>query len=252
MRIGGPQRHYIRPLGKIKAPRQPRICQSWRPCAAVVLVGFGLLSACAMGPRLESVAVPTEPAVTLANGGIRWSVLPNTWSAHPSDLARYFTPVQVRIENARSDELEIRYEDFIALDDGNQQYRAVPPGEIARAISGGRGPAEPARKTAAILLAGPWYRPYWPPYWGPYYGPYEPWWYPDPYYYPSAWPRPTGQDVLSRGLREGRLLAGASIDGFLYFQQATARGTALTLSWTPHLASGGSLPTLSAQFRIVR
>ena len=214
-----------------------------------MLVALSLLGACAMGPRLESVTAPTEPGVTLTDGGIRWTVLPNAWSAYPSDLSRYFTPVQVRIENARSDDLQIRYEDFIALDDANQQYRAVPPGEVARAMSGGLGPAEPTDKSPSILLAGPWYHPYRPYYWGPYYGP---WWYADPYYYPYAWPRPTAQDVLTLGLREGRLLAGASVEGFVFLQHATARGASLTVSWTPRLASGAPLETLSVQFRIVR
>jgi hypothetical protein len=214
-----------------------------------MLMGLSLLCACAMGPRLESVTAPTEPGVTLTDGGIRWTVLTNAWSAYPSDLSRYFTPVQVRIENARSDELQIRYEDFVALDDANQQYRAVPPGEVARAMSGGLNPVEPTDKSPSILLAGPWYHPYWPRYWGPYYGP---WWYPDPYFYPYAWPRPTAQDVLTLGLREGRLLAGASVEGFVFLQHATARGAFLTVSWTPHLGSGAPLATLSAQFRIVR
>jgi hypothetical protein len=53
-------------------------------------------------------------------------------------------------------------------------------------------------------------------------------------------------------MREGRLLPGASIQGFLYFQQATARGNLLTVSWTPRLAGGTVLETLAAQFRIVR
>ena len=202
-----------------------------------------------MGPRLESVTAPTEPAVMLTDGRIRWTVLPNAWSAYPSDLSRYFTPVQVRIENARGDDLQIRYEDFVALDDANQQYRAVPPGEVARAMSGGLGPALPTDKAPSILLAGPWYHPYRPHYWGPYYGP---WWYSDPYYYPYAWPRPTAQDVLTLGLREGRLLAGASVEGFVFLQHATARGASLTVSWTPRLASGAPLVTLSVQFRIVR
>lgn len=204
-----------------------------------------------MGPRLESVTAPAEPGVTLAEGAIRWTVLPNTWSAYPSDLARYFTPVQVKIENARSDEVEIRYEDFVALDDTHQQYRAVPPGEVARAVSGALGPAGPTGAPAPVLLAGPWYRPYWPRYWGPYYG-YGPWWYPDPYYSPYAWPGPSAQEVLTLGLREGRLLAGANVEGFLFLQHATGRGAFLTVSWTPRLPTGARLTTLSTRFRIVR
>lgn len=241
MPIGEGPPHYIRPLGKIKVPRPSRV--------AVMLVGALLLGACAAGPRLEPVTGPGAPAVTLTDGDVRWTVLPNTWSAYPSDLARYFTPLHVTIANARSDELQIRYEDFVALDDTNQQFRAVPPAEVARAVFGALGPAEPARPPARILLTGPWYYPYRPRYWGPYYGP---WWYGDPSYYPYAWPGPGGQDVLTLGLREGRLLAGASVQGFLFLQRATARGAFLTVSWTPHLASGESLPRLSARFRIVR
>ena len=214
-----------------------------------MLVGVILLGACAAGPRLESVTAPAEPAVILTDGEIRLTVLPNTWSAYPSDLARYFTPVQVKIENARRDALQIRYEDFVALDDVNQQYRAVPPGEVARAVSGALGPSGPAGAPSQVLLAGPWYYPYRPRYWSPFYGPS---WYADPYYYPYAWPRPTVQDVLTLGLREGGLLAGASMEGFVFLQHATARGAYLTISWTPRLSSGETLPALSARFRIVR
>lgn len=214
-----------------------------------MLVGAILLGGCAAGPRLEPVTAPADPGVTLTDGKVRWTVLPNTWSAYPRDLVRYFTPVQVTIENARNDELQIRYEDFVALDDANQQYRAVPPGEVARAVSGALGPVGPAGAPAPGLLAGPWYYPYRPPYWGPYYGP---WWYADPYYYPYAGPWPGAQDVLTLGLREGRLLAGASVQGFVFLQRATARGAFLTVFWTPRRASGEALPTLSTRFRIVR
>lgn len=219
-----------------------------RRAAAVTLAALSLLSACAAGPRLESVTAPAAPAVTLTGDGIQWTVLPNAWAAYPSDLWRYFTPVQVWIQNGRSDDVLIRYEDFVALDDANRQYRAVPPGEVARAVSGGLRPSDPAEQPPPLLLAGPWYYPYWRRNWGPYYGP----WYPDPYYYPYAWPRPAAQDVLTLGLREGRLLAGASVEGFVYLQRATARGGVLTVSWTPHPAGGAPLPTRSAQFRIVR
>lgn len=242
-------RHYIQPLGKIKAPRTPRLSRPWRRAAAVILAGASLLCGCATAPRLEPLTATSEPGVTLTEGGVRLTVLPNTWSAYPADLWRWFTPVHVRIENQRSDELQIRYEDFVALDEGNRQYRPVPPGEVARAMSVGLDPRTPGRQVAPVLLAGPWYRPYGPGYWGPY---YRPWWFADPYYYPYAWPRPFAQDVLTLGLREGRLLAGASVEGFLFFQHATAQGNALTLSWSPHLAGGASLATLSARFRIVR
>lgn len=247
--ISNGQTHYIQPLGKIKVPRQPHAAGTWRPRAAAMLAGLTLLGACAAGPRLESVTSPADPSVALTESEIRWTVFPNTWSAYPGDLARYFTPIQVKIENARSDELQIRYEDFVALDDANLQYRVVPPAEVAQAVSGAPGPGRPIGAPAPPLLAGPWYSAYWPRYRGPY---YAPWWYADPYYYPYVWPRPSAQDVLMLGLREGRLLAGASVEGFLFLQHATGRGAYLTLSWTPRLATGGSLTALSARFRIVR
>jgi len=245
------QRHYIRPRGKIKVRGKARLSRPQRKSAVVVLVGMSLLGACATGPRLEPVAAPSPPGVTLTEAGVRLTVLPNTWSGYPGDLSRYFTPMEVTIENARDDELQIRYEDFVALDDGKHQYRAVPPAEVARAMSGARGPSEPTTGFPPILLAGPWHR-HWPRYWHSSYGPYGPWGYWDPYYSPYAWPRPAAQEVLTLGLREGPLLPGASVQGFIFFQQATARGNILSVSWTPRLSNGALLPPLSSQFRIIR
>ena len=54
------------------------------------------------------------------------------------------------------------------------------------------------------------------------------------------------------GLREGAILPGASIQGFLYLQLATAHGEHLTLFWTVRGPDGNPLTTLSTQFRIVR
>ena len=253
------RRHYIPPPGKIKTPKGPRVFHRaprvlWLagPTRGVLLLGLSLLCACAVGPRLEPVAGPTQPGVTLAEGGVRLTLLANTWSAYPSDLPRYYIPLEVQIENLLVEEVQVRYEDFLALDDANHQYRAVPPGEVARAMSGGLRPSGPGLAgPSPMLVAGPWY-PYRPRSWGPYYGPYGPWWYSDPYSYPYGWPRPAGQNVLTLALRDGRLLPGASIQGFLYLQRATTQAHLLTVSWTPRLAGGTPLATLTAQFRIVR
>jgi hypothetical protein len=253
--------YYIPPPGKIKTPRRPRILSRspragrflrWAP--AILPLCLSLVWGCAAVPRLEPVASPAQPGVTLTDTRVRLTLLPNTWTAYPSDLPRYYTPIQVQIENLLGEEVLVRYEDFLALDDGRQQYRAVPPGEVARAMSGSARPAgPPPTAPRPIMVAGPWY-PYWPRYWGPYYGPYGSGWYSDPYYsyYPYGWPQLSTQNLLILAMREGRLLPGASIQGFLYFQQATARGNLLTVAWTPRLAGGTVLETLAAQFRIVR
>ena len=226
-----------------------------------LLLVLGLLAGCA-GPRLEVAAGPSQSSVTLADAGIRLIVLPNTWRGYPGDLDRRYTPVEVRIENDRADEIQVRYGDFLAMDEARNQYRAVAPAEVVRALFGGRWRRDdprlawpPWRPAGSLLLAShdPWWPfPYWPyRYWPPFYSPYSP----DPFYAPGApyaWPRPRAYDVLTLGLREGRILPGARVEGFLYLQQATEKGNLLTLSWTPVSLDGKPLTTLSAQFRIVR
>lgn len=227
-----------------------------------ILLTILAISGCA-GPRLEVASAPSQPSVTLTDAGIQLTILPNTWSGYPSDLRRYYTPVEIRIQNDRADEIQVRYWDFCAVDEARNQYRTVSPGEVARALFGARWPSRdlPAAHSRPMpphhppLLAGP--GPWWPygnwPYrpWYPYYGPL----YPEPFYsdYPYWWYRPTGYDILTRGLHEGRVLPGARIQGFLYFQLATQTGTLLTLTWSPVSSPDGKpLAPFSALFRIIR
>ncbi|MBI4737566.1 MAG: hypothetical protein HY766_16150 [candidate division NC10 bacterium] len=200
--------------------------------------------------------------MTLTDAGIHLTLLPNTWRGSPSDLDRSYTPVEVRIENERTEEIQVRYADFLAVDESRNQYRAVPPAEVARALSGGRRPsgdtglASVRRPPAAPPLLA-FHDPWWPypswPYrpWSPFFSPYYPYPFAGPEY-PYRWPRAPAYDILTLGLREGRILPGARVEGFLYLQQATQKGTLLSLSWTPVSADGKPLATLSSQFRIVR
>jgi hypothetical protein len=224
---------------------------SW-PALLILLA----LTACA-GPRLEVATAPSRPSVTLTDAGVELTILPNTWSGYPGDLGRYYTPVEVRIRNDRPEEIQIRYGDFLAVDEGRNQYRAVPPLEVARALFGVRSghprSHDAMRPRGAALLA--WHGPWWPYSSWPY-RPWHPWgpYYPDPFYYdyPYLAYRPTGYDILTLGLREGRLLPGARVQGFLYFQLATRKAGLLTLTWTPVSPDGKPLATLSSQFRIIR
>jgi hypothetical protein len=223
------------------------------------LLGLIALTACA-GPRLEVATAPSQPSVTLSDASIHMTLLPNTWSGYPSDLNRSYTPVEIKIQNDRTEEILLRYADFLAIDEASNQYQAVPPGEVAQALFGsrlprgdpgwgyaGRGPAR------GWLLA--WHGPWWPgpwPYgfWYPYSSHYDP----DPFFYeyPYRWPRALAYDILTLGVREGRILPGARVEGCRFLQQATQKGNLLTLSWTPASADGKPLATLSSQFRIVR
>jgi hypothetical protein len=195
----------------------------------------------------------------LTDAGIQLTILPNTWSGYPSDLGRHYTPVEIRIENDRTEEIQVRYGDFLAVDEARNQYHAVPPAEVARALFGARWPygdlpGSSVRRMPPPPLLLAWPGPWWPyspwPYRYPYYGPF----YPDPFFYdyPYWWSRPTGYDILTLALREGRVLSGARVQGFLYFQLATQKSSLLTLTWTPVSANGKPLTTFSSQFRIVR
>lgn len=90
-------------------------------------------------------------------------------------------------------------------------------------------------------------------YWG------GPWIYP-PYYSdwvfmwgPAYYPARPSTEVLSLGLPEGVLPAGAHVSGFLYFKRATgAHQGALDLSWEVHDArSGASLGSLHVPLEVV-
>jgi hypothetical protein len=207
------------------------------------------------GPRLQVVESPSQPSVTLYQDGVRLTISLNTWDGYPSDLSRYYTPIQIQIETDRAEEIQVQYADFLAVDEIRNQYRAVAPAEVARVLFGSRTPHGSPARLAPELYAfhGPWW---WHPYWSyrycpPYYSPL----YPYPYYgpdYPYVSPWATSYDILTFGLREGRILSGVRVGGFLYLRQPTRVGNLLTLSWTTTTADGKSLPTLSTEFRIVR
>ena len=225
-----------------------------------LLIAILALTACA-GPRLETSGGPSEKSVTLTDAGIQLTILPNAWTGYPSDLGHYYTPVELRIQNDRNDEIQVRFGDFLAVDEAHNQYRVVPPSEVVRALLGAQGPPEdPYGRVArwmrarSSLLAWPgtcWPYPSWPRrFWHPFSEPY----YPDPFSpdYPYRLARSTGYDILTLALREGRVLPGTRVQGFLYFQQATRQGSFLTLTWTPTSAEGKALTTFTSQFRIIR
>jgi hypothetical protein len=213
------------------------------------------------------VSTPSQSSVTLTEAGVRLTMVPNTWIGYPSDLGRYYTPIEIKIENDRTDEIQVRFGDFLAVDEVRNQYRAVPPAEVARALFGasrryGRPGWAPAGWTSPgpplLVFRDPWWRyPYWPhrpyPYWSLLPWPYYPYTHPysDPTY-PLGSPRTAAYDILTFGLREGRILPGARVEGFLYLQQATQKGSLLTLSWAPVAADGKPVATFSSQFRVVR
>ena len=72
---------------------------------------MALLWACA-GPRLELASAPSQPSVSMVEARIGLTILPNAWHGSPSDLAQYYTPVQILIENNRPDDIHQRVLSF--------------------------------------------------------------------------------------------------------------------------------------------
>ena len=225
-----------------------------------LLIATLALTACA-GPRLEMAGGPSEKSVTLTDAGIQLTILPNAWTGYPSDLGQHYTPVRLSIQNDRNDEIQVRFGDFSAVDEARNQYRVVPPSEVVRALLGAQSPLENpyggvagwmrARSTPLVWSAACWPCPSWPHrFWRPFSEPFSQ----DPFSpdYPYWFARSTAYDILTLALREGRVLPGARVQGFLYFQQATRQGSFLTLIWTPPSAEGKPLTTFTSQFRIVR
>jgi hypothetical protein len=227
-------------------------------CAALA----GVLAACAAGPRLQVAGDPPPPSVALSQEGIRVTLVPGAWDAVPSWLPGRYHPIQALIENGRPEEVVVRLADFVAIDQTGTQYRAVPPAEVAQALFGALGGRRPSPSAAAEapLYASAWWpyraRRHWPyyhgPFFGPYYpyGPYSPWH--DPWWgYPYGGPRDTPEDIFRLGLREGRVLPGARVEGFLYLQPLRPEARTLTLLWTPVLGEGRPVP-FRAEFTVVR
>jgi hypothetical protein len=214
-----------------------------------------LLGACAAGPQLRVAGEPAERSLTLTQDEVRLTLVPDAWNAYPGSLTEHYRPILARIENGRQADVLIRLSDFTATDQAGNQYRTVPPTEVAHALFGaGWGAASDLALSEARLYASSW--PWWryrargyhySPFWGPYYPWIDPWWD-----YPYTRPRPTPYDILNLGLREGRVLPGARVEGFLYLQQVRPQATLVTLLWTPVLAGGQPLTAMRAQFQVVR
>ncbi len=210
-----------------------------------MLLPLVLLWACA-GPRLELASAPSQPSLTVAEAGIGLTILPNAWHGYPSDLSQYYTPVQVVIENDRPDDIQVRYRDFLIVDDARNLYRAVEPGEVARVLYGGRRNSEPP----LYAFSDPWWYPYPYAYGFPFYSPFSPY----PYFpvSPYGYYRMPAYDLLTLGLREGSVLPGARVNGFLYFQLATQTAGSLTLTWMPVGSDAKALVTFRIEMKVAR
>jgi hypothetical protein len=86
--------------------------------------------------RPQAGAVPlTEngTAATLTEQGVTLVAYGSSWKGAPHTLERYFTPLEIRLENHSGRPLSIRYADFEL--DGQKSYVAREPNELGRILA---------------------------------------------------------------------------------------------------------------------
>lgn len=175
-------------------------------------------------------------SITIEKDRIKITAMGMEWKYSPYYLEDYYTPIYVIVRNETEKEVDLKYEDFMLLDDKGNQFRVIRPEQVKDSV--------PRWED---------YNPYWDmprPYyywdygwWRPYR--YTPWSYtypynmylpPYPYYYnynyPYSYPYDMydlTSDVIPQALNEGKILPKAQVRGFLYFQKATEYGNDITL-----------------------
>jgi hypothetical protein len=173
-------------------------------------------------------AIVSAPGLVLA-------VQPSAWTAPPTDLADYVTPLRVELTNASALPLAYGYPDLLLFDEARYQYAALPPAEVARILRAELtgGPRLAASATAESRPAVRRWRG--DPYWGPWgWGPWGPWG--DPWYHPYV---PRIDAVLTEALAVGPLTPGARQAGFVYFPRLRPAASRLAFEFHYRL---GDLP----------
>jgi hypothetical protein len=179
---------------------------------AVALMGLVI-----MGSACGGVLVIPEPnqggqvdlpsrLVSKELHGIQITVQSMAWRYDPYYLEDYFTPLLVFIRNTTDEPLSVQYQDFVLVDDRGNQYNAITPQMVDRALKG-RGAPYPYPPPIYYPLAPMGFVPYG----------YEPY----PAYY---------ADIMLLSLHETKVVPHAQVRGFLYFQKATVEGQRLTLT----------------------
>jgi hypothetical protein len=245
------------------------------PWLAVLLLTAGCLTETKLQP-LPSARGVTEDAALAEAQGIRLVAEGDAWRGTPKALERYLTPVRVQLENRGERPVRIAPEHFELVGGSRFRYAALSLFELHKAddatATGGSGAAgtgqeegeartraeDSARAHAhnSTLTLG-WGGPGRPGPWGPWgwSGYYDPFW--DPFYGPNTrWrepePLPT-QDMVRQALPEGTLEPGASISGFVYFHDVSAREGNVTLeARLVDARTGEQFGTLAIPFSVER
>ncbi len=165
----------------------------------LILVIFILSFSCAQKkliPLENGVKVDTKTYTSIYEDEfVSIKVRANAWEGYPSDLPDYVLPLYLEVRNKSSEVVEIDLRDITLVDDRGNQFNPLEPKDVAEAVRGG--------STVGISVGFAYGTPGWGLGWlagGP------------PYYSDT-------EDVINKAFIPGKVLPGAKLKGFVYFQK---------------------------------
>ncbi len=191
------------------------------------MVALLLLLSCAQ-KRLVPVGngVRVDPKTSSAfyeDEFVRMTVRVNAWDGYPASLPERLLPVYLEVENKGDRTVELKREWIAVIDDLGNQYNALDPKNAVEAVRGG------SRVGVAVGLG----------FGTPYYG----------LGFLAGPPYDTDmEEVINRAFIPGKLLPGARLKGFLYFQKLHDKANRVKLRIGYKIA--GKLRTVEFRFRV--
>jgi hypothetical protein len=227
---------------------------------ALLFLTLGLVAGCAHdvelqpAPSANTTTVPGQGmAATDEVSGVRVTAIADSWPG-TVEISKEVTPVRVRIENRSGSPVLIRYSDIKLASANGPSYAAIPPFAIDATVSEprlapGYAPVTAPGFAGAGFSVAPTYSPMypgWPAMRGGF--TYDPLYYQayGDYWREIELPTPA---MLERALPEGRIEAGGSVEGFLYFEKVNPEVNRVEFRMDLHNAERGrEMGTLEIPF----
>lgn len=227
---------------------------------ALTLVTVGMFAGCAHdvnlqpAPTANTATVPGQGMVAMDTmSGVKVIAKADSWPG-TVEISEEVTPIKVRIENRSGSPVLLRYSDIKLVSATGPVYAAIPPYAIDASVSEprlapGYAPVTAPGFAGAGFSVAPTYSPMypgWPAMRGGF--AYDPLYYQayGDYWREIELPTPA---MLERALPEGRIEAGGSAEGFLYFEKVSPEVNRVEFRMDLHNAERGrEMGTLEIPF----
>jgi len=210
--------------------------------SVTVLIVTLFVTGCTSGLYGGGQQVQPIPTTMSGPDGVIIAVTPSYWPWSPKNLGDYVTPYYIRITNNSAKTIILDYEDIVLFDQFKTQYTPLSPDTVASIFNTSTPTAYQRDYSYPQVSVGVGfgfgggygrrygYGGYRRGYYGPRVGVYG---YAPVYYSPpptAYYSKPVNtSDILTQALPLGPVHPGATITGFLYFRDATAQASQVTL-----------------------